>query len=257
MRSLSSTKSKLPTQGLSRRLTGLAKITICLLLSLCWHSATTKAQTLTCLDSSPRCIEQLALEASANSPKLEALSKQIALINRRLRITNDRISSVSKKTWTNYITLDPFELLQNIAGGGGVRRDDLAIANMKVEKTNLRAQRENLERRRSEVKADLKEEIVDLVLAHETAMRQHFSLYGQLENIHVQQQIFEIDYRTGGGSPQQVQALLHERRRIEAQLVQHQLFFEKLRRKVLNLTGGFKAPEPEREGGEWGEGDLG
>jgi hypothetical protein len=40
----------------------------------------------------------------------------------------DRIAYSQKKTWTNYVTLDPIKLLQNLFGGGDVQRDRLAVS---------------------------------------------------------------------------------------------------------------------------------
>jgi hypothetical protein len=40
----------------------------------------------------------------------------------------DRIAYSQKKTWTNYVTLDPVKLLQNLFGGGDVQRDRLAVS---------------------------------------------------------------------------------------------------------------------------------
>ncbi|MBE9168597.1 hypothetical protein IQ238_14125 [Pleurocapsales cyanobacterium LEGE 06147] len=45
---------------------------------------------------------------------------------------DDRLEYSQKKTWTNYVTLDPVKLLQNLFGGGDVQRDRLAIADLEI-----------------------------------------------------------------------------------------------------------------------------
>ena len=66
--------------------------------------------------------------AIANSPKLKQSESRIALIEQRLAVTEERIDYTSKKKWTNYISTNPVNIIQNLFGGGGVQRDNIAIA---------------------------------------------------------------------------------------------------------------------------------
>ena len=84
----------------------------------------------------------------------------------------DRIDYTSNKRWTNYLTLDPVRLIANIFGGGDVQRDNIAIADLEVKAATLEATRANLVWRRAEVKSQLREEILTLVLDYEAAGRQ-------------------------------------------------------------------------------------
>ncbi len=127
---------------------------------------------LPCLDSSGECIEQLTQAAIANSPELVTLDEQIALVNERVVLMGDRIDYTSSKRWTNYLTLDPVRLIANIAGGGDIQRDNIAIADLEVKAATLEATRANLVWRRAEVKSQLREEILTLVLDYEAAGRQ-------------------------------------------------------------------------------------
>ena len=83
---------------------------------------------LPCLESSNKCVRQLTDRAIANSTKLKQSKSRIALIEKRLAVTEERIDYTSKKKWTNYISADPVNIIQNLFGGGGVQRDNIAIA---------------------------------------------------------------------------------------------------------------------------------
>ncbi len=87
---------------------------------------------LPCLDSSNECVKELSEKAIASSSKLQKLNEKIALIDQRLELMEDRIAYSQKKTWTNYVTLDPVKLLQNLFGGGDVQRDRIAITDLEI-----------------------------------------------------------------------------------------------------------------------------
>jgi hypothetical protein len=98
------------------------------LLKLLLWCPTAIAQTLPCLTSSNECVNELTEKAIASSNKLKKLDEKIALIDERLELMGDRIAYSQKKTWTNYVTLDPVKLLQNLFGGGDVQRDRIAVS---------------------------------------------------------------------------------------------------------------------------------
>ncbi|NEP58712.1 MAG: hypothetical protein F6K31_17125 [Symploca sp. SIO2G7] len=79
------------------------------------------ALALPCLDSSMECLAQLTQRAIAQSSEIEAINQQLVL-------TNDRQDYAEARQWTNYLTLDPIRLVQNVLGGGDVQRDRLALA---------------------------------------------------------------------------------------------------------------------------------
>ena len=81
-----------------------------------------------CLNSSDECVQELTERAIANSHKLETLEERITLIEQRLELAEDRIEYTRKKKWTNYISANPVDIIQNIFGGGDVQRDNIAIA---------------------------------------------------------------------------------------------------------------------------------
>ncbi len=127
-----------------------------------------------------------------------------------------------------------------------MQRDNIAIADLEVKAATLEATRANLVWRRAEVKSQLREEILTLVLDYEAAGRQAALVESQLASHNIQQQLVEIDYRQGVGSTSQFLALSQQRQRLEEQLTQHQLDQKQAIRRVMNLTG-FTFSEPEKD----------
>jgi hypothetical protein len=190
-----------------------------------------------CIDSSTECIEQLTEKAIANSSELVTLDEQIALIDKRLTVAGERIEYTSKKRWTNYLSTDPLRIAANVFGGGDVQRDNLAIADLEVKSAELEAYRANLHKRQAEVKSQLKEDVLGLVLEYEAAERQYSLIESQLASHQVQQQIMEIDYRFGNGSTSSYFALKNEGERLSSQLVQSRTAQTEVVRKICYLTG--------------------
>ncbi|MEM0978746.1 MAG: hypothetical protein AAGH78_00595 [Cyanobacteria bacterium P01_H01_bin.58] len=122
-----------------------------------------------------------------------ANSSEIAAIEQRLELSAERRHYTESRSWTNWITADPFELVQNILGGGDVGRDRLQLAALEVEEANLI-------RRREEVAESLAREVIGLVLEYEELSRKLEALEGQLETQLQRQAVMEMSYRTGQGS---------------------------------------------------------
>ena len=119
-----------------------------------------REEKLTCLNSNKQCVEQLTELAIANSSKLKQSAERIALIEQRLAVTEDRIDYTSKKKWTNYISTNPVDIIQNLFGGGGVQRDNIAITDLKIRTTDLLAAKAELERQQEEEKVNLSDRIL-------------------------------------------------------------------------------------------------
>ncbi|MCZ8188178.1 MAG: hypothetical protein O9326_00055 [Microcystis sp. LE19-338.1B] len=112
---------------------------------------------LPCLDSSKECVEELTQRAIAHSSKLKTLDDRIALIDKRLGISKDSIDYAESKLWTNYLPsstsfgssvldiINPLAWIKNLAGGGEMQRDRIAIADLEVKGDGLRGQLVELE----------------------------------------------------------------------------------------------------------------
>ncbi|NEP61732.1 MAG: hypothetical protein F6K31_33065 [Symploca sp. SIO2G7] len=136
------------------------------------------------------CLAQLTQRAIAQSTEIEAINQQLAL-------TNDRQDYAEARQWTNYLTLDPIRLVQNVLGGGDVQRDRLAIAALELEAANL-------SRRRKAVAEEITREVVDLVLDYEKQNRQLTLTTAQYQTQQQRQAVMEAVYRTGSGATSQV-----------------------------------------------------
>jgi predicted ATPase len=189
-----------------------------------------------CIDSSNKCIEQLTEQAIANSPELVTLDEQIALIDKRLVVAGERIEHTSKKRWTNYLSTDPLRIAANVFGGGDVQRDNIAIADLEVKSAELEAYRANLHRRQAEVKSQLKEDILGLVLEYEAAEREYVLAQSKLANYSQQRQLIEIDYQFGSGSTTQMLNLWQQGENLEAEVIQIKSKKTEITKKLQQLT---------------------
>ncbi len=168
---------------------------------------------LPCLNSTNECVKQItsraigfatARSAIANSSKLKQSESRIALIDQRLAVTEERIDYTSKKKWTNYISTNPVDIIQNIFGGGDVKQDEIAIANLEIRTADLLAAKAELERQQEEEKLKIEDEVLRLVLDYEAAQRRHNLLTSNLETLSQQREVIRIAYRLGRGSTSQI-----------------------------------------------------
>ncbi|MEM8613095.1 MAG: hypothetical protein AAGF93_13830 [Cyanobacteria bacterium P01_H01_bin.105] len=120
-------------------------------------------------------------------------SSEIEAINEQLELTNDRQEYARNRQWTNYLTLDPIRLVQNVLGGGDVQRDRLAIASLELDEADLIRQRENQAQH-------IADDVVGLVLSYEKLGREYELLHSRLKTHLLQVQVMEAQYRTGQGS---------------------------------------------------------
>ncbi len=182
-------------------------------------------------------MEKLTEAASANSSKLKTLDERIALVNERLELMGERIEYSQNRQWTNYITTNPVELVQNLFGGGSVQRDRIAIADLEVKAATLEAARAELERQREEEKALLEDKVLRLVLDYEAASRFSALVESQLETHNFSREAFRVRYRFGYGTTEQFLGLGERGERLAEQLVTAQTKRAEAVRQLLQLTG--------------------
>jgi hypothetical protein len=194
-------------------------------------------ESLPCLNSNRECIEQLTAAAIANSNQLLTLDEKISLIDRRLKLMSDRIDYSQKKSWTNYVTIDPVKLLQNLFGGGDVQKDKIAIADLEIKTADLEAAKAELERQREEEKTSLSDRVLHLLLDYEEADRKYALIQSQLDTFNQQQDIFEISYRLGFGDTAQMLGLSDKGDRLNEQLVSAEIKRDESVRELGQLTG--------------------
>jgi outer membrane protein TolC len=127
---------------------------------------------------------------------------------------------------------------KNLAGGGEMQRDRLAIADLEVKAATLEAARAELERQREGEKVLLGEKVLRLVLDYEAVSRKvelvreaSPPLRGsQLETYNQQQEILRIRYRLGEGDTSQFLESQVRGDGLEAELVElESLLSEKVR----------------------------
>ena len=141
-----------------------------------------------------------------------------------------------QRNWTNYVTIDPVKLLQNLFGGGDVQKDRIAIADLEVKTADLEAAKAELERQREDVKTLLSDKVLHLLLDYEKAERQGALIQSQLDTFNQQREIFEISYRLGESDTAQMLSLSDKGDRLNEQLVEVEIRRDESVRKLLQLT---------------------
>jgi outer membrane protein TolC len=182
-------------------------------------------------------VQQLTNRAIARSSKFKKLSERITIIDQRLEATGERIDYTKKKQWTNYISTNPVDIIQNIFGGGGVQRDRIAIADLEIKTTDLVAAKAELERQQEEEKLETGDRILSLLLDYEAASRRHELLISQLETLNQQREVTRIAYKLGRGETSQILGMEDKRDRISEQIVEVEIKKDESVRELEQLTG--------------------
>jgi hypothetical protein len=201
-------------------------------------------------------VEKLTQSAIANSSKLKTLDDRVALIDKRLGLSADSIDYANSKLWTNYLPtstafggsvldiINPFAWLKNLAGGGEMQRDRLAIADIEVKAATLEAARAELERQREEEKVLLGEKVLRLVLDYEAVSRKYDLVESQLKTYSQQQEILRIRYRLGQGETAQFLESQVKGEGLRGQLVELESLQQEKVREIGQVTGLYGKNEP-------------
>lgn len=175
-----------------------------------------------CLSSSPECLASLTEQAIEQSSEIAAIEEQLAL-------TDERQDYAESRRWTNYLTLDPLRLVQNVLGGGDVQRDRLAIASLELEGANLI-------RRREAIAENLAREVVEAVLNYERLERELSLIDSQLMT-HLQRVgVMEASYRTGQGSTTTMLSVWQRTEELSAALEEKRIAQSQVQRGLEVLT---------------------
>jgi hypothetical protein len=157
-------------------------------------------------------------------------SSEIEAIEQRLALMAQRIDYAESRRWTNYLTMDPLELVQNLLGGGAVQRERVAIASLELQAADL-------VRRREEVAEDLAREVIGLVMDYERLGRELGLLASQIETQQLQQAVMEAGYRTGQGDTVQMMSVWQRTEDLQAQRQERSVAQGQVRRELEALVG--------------------
>ncbi|MEL7010226.1 MAG: hypothetical protein AAFY50_25470 [Cyanobacteria bacterium J06648_1] len=117
-----------------------------------------------------------------------------------------------------------------------MQRDNIAIADLEVKSGELEAYRANLHRRQAEVKSQLREEVLDLVLEYEAAERKYILAQSKLNTYSQQRQLIEIDYQFGNGSTTQMLSLWQQWESLETEILRIENKNASIVKKLAKLT---------------------
>ncbi len=160
----------------------------------------------------------------------------------------DRKEYAESKLWTNYLptssstssildVVNPFAWIQNLAGGGQMQRDRLAIADLEVKAATLEAARAELERKREQEKINLGEKVLQLLLDYEAATRQVELVESQVRTFQVSREAFRIRYRFGEGTTEQWLSFEERENKLNQQLMTVKTKQEETVRELKQLVG--------------------
>ena len=157
-------------------------------------------------------------------------SSEIQAIEERLDLADDRVGYQRSQQWTNYLTLDPMQLIQNLLGGGAVQRNEIAIAELEMRAADLI-------RRRQEVAEGLGRDIIRLVLRWERLERDAELLDSQLLTQRQRVAVLEAGYRTGGGSTTTMMSEWRQTEELAARREEKQIERNQVQRELEALVG--------------------
>jgi hypothetical protein len=130
----------------------------------------------------------------------------------------------------------PFAWIKNLAGGGDMQRDQLAIADIEVKVATLEAARAELERQREEEKVLLGEKVLRLLLDYEAVARKYALVESQLKTF-FKQEILRIRYRLGEGETAEFLESQVKGEWLRSQLVELESLLSEKVRELVQVTG--------------------
>jgi hypothetical protein len=200
------------------------------------HSPT-PSQCLFPLIYTPECVDVLTEMAITNSPKIKSLREKITLVEERVAFLEEKIDYNQDRQWTDYITLDPIKLVQNIFGGGDVQRTRLTIADLETKTSALSFDLVQLEQAIENEKSVLREKIYNLLLEIQDNTRQVQLIESQLETFKKQKEIFKIQYAGGEGTTNQYLGLQDKEDKLNDRLLDAQIKRDKAKSNLFEITG--------------------
>ena len=133
--------------------------------------------------------------------------------------------------------INSFAWIKNLAGGGEMQRDRIAIADLEVKAAILEAARAELERHREEEKVLLGEKVLRLLLDYEAVPRKVELVRSQLETYNQKQEILRIRYRLGQGETAEFLESQVWGERLRWQLVELESLLSEKVRELVQVTG--------------------
>ncbi len=141
--------------------------------------------------------------AIASSVLIANLEDKITNTGEQINYLEEKIRYYKSRNWTNFITLEPVKLIQNLFGGGDVQRNQLTITDIEVKINSLKANKNSLENQLIVEKDKLKNEIAIALLNIEES-RERIKLINQkIAKVKLQSQVFLIKYSNGEGTTNQ------------------------------------------------------
>jgi hypothetical protein len=132
-----------------------------------------------------------------------SLEDKIINTGEQINYLEDRVRYYKSRNWTNFITLEPIKLIQNIFGGGDVQRNQLTITDIETKINQLKDNQDRLENQLIIEKDNIKNEVA-IALLNIQESRERIKLINQKRaKVKLQSQVFLIKYSNGEGTTNQ------------------------------------------------------
>ena len=156
-----------------------------------------------CTSIVTKCVDYLTERAIASSLLIATLKDKIKNTGEQIKYLEEKVRYYKSRIWTNFITLEPIKLIQNLFGGGDVQKNQLTITDIETKINQLKDNQDRLENQLIVEKDKLKNEIA-ISLLNIQESRERIKLINQkIAKVKLQSQVFLIKYSNGEGTTNQ------------------------------------------------------
>ncbi|NJM47057.1 MAG: hypothetical protein HC860_13590 [Alkalinema sp. RU_4_3] len=151
-------------------------------------------------------------------------------IDDRLKATQTRIDQQRRGKWKTWVQPNPIGIVANILGGGDAQRVELAIGDLELQVGEL-------QRRRSQVEAQVHEQVLGLVLEVERGDRSIKEMQVAQAGNAQRLAVMEVGYKFGRGSTVEMMGLWQAAEAEKGRLKEAVLGREQVVMKLAGVTG--------------------
>ena len=149
------------------------------------------------------CNDYLTDRAIAKSILIQSLNQKISRTNEQIDYLTGEIEFYKSRSWTDYITLQPLEILENLFGGGKPRETKLRIIDLETKVSELEDNKIRLENELIIKQEEIKNEVAIALLNIEENRKTIELIEKKIQKTKLQNQVFLIKYSNGEGTTNQ------------------------------------------------------
>ena len=165
------------------------------------------------------CEHYLTSNAIAKSLVIQSLNGKISKIDKQIEYLSERVQYYQARNWTNYITLDPVKLVQNLFGGGDVQKNQLTITDIETKIIGLEDNQNILENQLILEKNNIKKDISEILINIQENISEILLINKKISESITKNKIFLFKYSQGQGTTNQYLSNKQNIDRLEFQLL--------------------------------------